>query len=1107
MDQQLEIKRYKRWERLGGWLIFLFSTIVYLLTMEKSSGLWDNPEFITTFHKLEVGHPPGAPFYMLVYNFFSHFFPQHGDWIAIAANTASGIISGITVMILFRTIAHLIRRGDMLYKSEGSVWEVQRVIPKDRAVLYLGGALVGSFLYAFTDTFWYNAVEAEVYSFSSCFTALVFYLMLKWEEQADEEGVDRWLLLIAYLMGLSVGVHLLNLLAIPAMALIYYFRKYEEQTLKGALLAILISFGIIAILMFGILQGVPQVAGWFDLLFVNTLGLPYNTGLAFYVVVLLLLLGGTIYLAISRPVRVGALQISFLLSVVLIGIPFMGNGWVLPTLIITGLTLYLFKAKSLDLHVLGLSAASMLLFFVGLSTYGVTLIRANSDIPMNQNTPSDVFSLRYYLSREQYGNTPLIYGQTYASLPKYDEYGKAVTKKSTTYKRVAKTTPEEKDRYVKVTSESIQYRDDMKMFFPRVYSAMMPHHKQGYEIWGNVEGRSVTVNDRGEMRTVVLPTFGENLRYFFTYQVNYMYWRYFLWNFSGRQNDLHGQGELTKGNAITGIPFIDALFLGSQDNLPSDITNNKGHNRYFMLPLILGVIGLIGQIYGSRRNRQNFWVILMLFFMTGLAIVLYLNQPPFQVRERDYAYAGSFYAFAIWIGFAVPVLYDLIARRKEAWRKPIVALIVTLICLPVPVLVLAENYDDHNRHGRRLTIDTGNNYLESCEPGSIIFCNGDNDTFPLWYAQEVEGVRTDVKVANTSYLQADWYIEQMKRPTYDAQPLPITWGMKEYGGDKRSVVYIVPQIKDTIPARVALDFAASDDPALRKLPQVAQLIDYIPGEFFSVKYDTQELIERGILYPSDTALVQNNEQMVFDFSSKSYLGKQELAIMDMLENSKFERPVYYCITVADTEHLKMTDNFRQTGMVYQVLPFNVKGTGTEIDTERMYRNVTERFKWGGADVEGVYFDENSRNMLEAYRSKIFAPLASSLLAEGDTVRAKEILALAETAIRPDVVPHSVTSIPLIGAHYDAGDIAGAEKTSRTIMEKNLEYLRWYFSLNPKLLLSSLRDLESHLIVCSELLRYNKAYDGKLGEVYEEEVDQFSRLHYAIYRELEKSIKQ
>lgn len=1091
----MQKSKYKLWERLLSIAVFVLSTIVYFITMEKSATVWDNPEFITTFHKLEVGHPPGAPFYMLVYNFFSHFFPQHGDWIAISANALSGIFSGLTILLLFRTIAHLIRRGEEL-SGDGKETRTSNI-------LALGGALVGSLLYAFTDTFWYSAVEAEVYAFSSFFTALVFYLMLKWEESTDERYADRWLLVIMFLMGLSVGVHLLNLLAIPAMSLIYYFKKYEHPTWRGGIISILISFVLIAIMMFGIIQGAPEVAGWFDLFFVNTLGLGFNSGLVAYVLLLVASLGLAFYATMRRPVPQVLMRICFFVAVILIGIPFMGKGWLLPVLIIGGLVYYLFVRKRQDLHKIGLSSLSLFLFFLGLSTYGVILIRANSDIPMNQNTPSDVFSLKYYLSREQYGSTPLIYGQTYASLPEYDANGRAQTKKSTIYKRAEKMSPDEKDRYVDTESETIVFRKDMNMLFPRMYSTLMPHYKDGYEMWGDVMGEARTISDRGEPRTVQVPTFGENLRYFFSYQVNYMYWRYFLWNFSGRQNDIQGQGEITRGNWISGIPFIDGMFLGPQDNLPAFIKDNPAHNRYYMLPLILGLLGLLMQIFGtSKRSMQNFWIVLALFFMTGLAIVLYLNQPPYQVRERDYAYAGSFYAFAIWIGFGVPALYNLLTKNGEQ-RKPGLAIGVTLVSMLVPVLVFAENFDDHNRSGRRIAADAGNNYLESCEPNGIIFCNGDNDTFPLWYAQEVEGVRPDLRVCNTSYLQADWYISQMKKQVYDSAPLPIKWGLREYGGDKRGIAYIIPQVEDTIPLRLGLDFVASEDPKLKQLSGVAQRIDYMPSENLKIEYDPQQLIRSGMLYPSDTAYI-TEPQMKFNFKGKNYLGKQELIILDMMDGNKFERPVYYCITVGGSEHVGMTNYFRQTGMAYQVMPFATKGTSAEVDVERMYKNVMTKYKWGGADVKGVYMDDNNRKMLETYRSMIFGKLAQSLAAQGDVTRAKEVLALSEKAIRSDVVPHGASSLGLIQAYYDVKDIKGAEAISTDMMEENMDALRWYFRLNTRQFVLNMSDIETRIIVASEILRLNKANGGSLSKKYEKELNIFQEGYFNTYKQLNPS---
>lgn len=1087
----MEIKIYKRWEKLLGWFCFLISTTVYLFTMGKSASVWDCPEFIATFSKMEVGHPPGAPFYMLVYNALSNFFPSGGQWVATAANAISAVFSGLTIMLLFLTTSHLIRRSEWLRKT----WVAPTHISTSEAILYLGGGAVAALLYAFTDTFWYSAVEAEVYSMSSFFTALVFYIMLRWEEDADKDNSDRWIILIAYLMGLSVGVHLLNLLTIPAMALLYYFRKFEHPNWKGGVLALLFSFALIVVLMFGIMQGVPQVAGYFDLFFVNTLGLHYNSGLVVYLILMIALLAFTYYLTIARPVRDKLLRMVFLLSVVLIGIPFIGNGWVIPVIIILGLGAYLLTAKHLPVHIMNVCTMSMMLFLFGMSTYGVTLIRANSDIPMNQNSPSDVFSLRYYLSREQYGSTPLLYGQTYASLPEYDAGGRAITTKTTSYRRAIKASPDEKDRYEKQVSEEIVYRKDMMTFFPRMYSNMMPHYKQGYEVWGEVKGHTVNVNERGHAKTVVVPTFLENLRYFFSYQVNYMYWRYFLWNFSGRQNDLQGQGEIYKGNWITGIPFLDGIFLGPQDNMPDFIAQNKAHNRYFLLPLLLGLIGLVAQLYGNKRSNENFWIILSLFFMTGLAIVLYVNQPPYQVRERDYSYAGSFYAFSIWIGFAIPALYAMVVKHNK--EKPIVASVLTLIGLGVVALVFQQNLDDHNRDGRRLASDFGNNYLESCEDNAIIFCNGDNDTFPLWYAQDVEGIRTDVKVCNTSYLQADWYIDQMKRKGEKNSPMPISWTPQQYGGEKRLVAYVIPTTRDTIPLRIGLDFVASDDPKFKQVPRIAQPIDYLPAEYLSLPYDGKRLIENGTLLKSDTMWISPN--MVFDFSTKQYLGRHELIILDMLDTNRFERPVYYAITVGEDQRVGLTRNFRQTGMAYQVLPINVKATGNEVDLERMYRNVTERFRWGGAEVPGTYFDENCRKLVETYRSMIFAPLAKGLALGGDRVRAREILKLSEVAILEENVPHDVNSLPLVEAYYLSGLHDEGDRIGGIIIETRLRELDWFFRLNSEQLVNSLSAVDNDVLILTEAIKLSESLGGSLKSKYGERVLKYQKDFISLYQ--------
>ncbi len=1093
-------KTYKIWERVLSYAVFVIATVVYLITMEKSASPWDCPEFITTFHKLEVGHPPGAPFYMLVYNFFSTFFPGDQASVALAANAMSGILSGLTILLLFRTISHLIRRT-MSIRDNG---EGDGRLSKGKAYAALGGALTGSLLYAFTDTFWFSAVEAEVYSFSSFFTALVFYLMLRWEESADSPGSDRWIIGIAYLMGLSIGVHLLNLLCIPAMALLYYFKKYDNPTWKGGVVAVVASFALIGIIMFGIVQGMPKVAGWFDVLAVNTFGLPFNSGLAVHILLLVGALVTTYVATVRRPTNFMLLRIALLCSIVLIGIPFMGSSWVVPVLIIGGLGFYLFKlskGKPLHLRTINVMSVAMFVFFVGVSTYGVILIRANSDIPMNQNTPSDVFSLNYYLSREQYGKAPLLYGPSYASLPEYQSDGRMKLKETRIWKRAEKMNPEDKDRYEPYTSKEIVYRSDMMMLFPRVYNSTMAHYPEGYRIWSRQTGKTVTVTDRGEPKSVVLPTFGDNLTYFFAYQVNYMYWRYFLWNFSGRQNDLPGQGEVTKGNWLTGIPFLDALFLGPQDDLPDFIKENKAYNRYYMLPLILGIIGLLFQLNYKRRGKEAFWITFALFFMTGLAIVLYINQPPYQVRERDYAFAGSFYAFCIWIGFAVPALYESLKKYIKGNHTG-AAVVSTLLCFGVTTLVFVENFDDHNRNGRRIAADFGRNYLESCEPNAVIFCNGDNDTFPLWYAQEVEGVRQDLRVCNTSYLQADWYIEQMKKDAYDSKALPISWGLREYGGDRRSIVYLFPLVKDTVEVSTALAYASSDDPKHKRLPEIAQEVDHIPSNKLYIPYNADELIARGVLAPSDTAFV-GDQRMLFDFSQKRYLGKQELVILNMLDQSKLTRPFYYCITVGESERVGMTPNFRQTGMAYKVMPFHTKGTGTEIDVEAMYDNVVNKFRWGGADVAGVYMDENARRTCETYRSMIFAPLADGLLAKGDTVRAKEVLALSLQAIRPDVVPHGISSLPLIASFYKAGEHEQAQSISAEIIERSLRALHWYHRLDANTFVSVLREVEEYIMIVNELLRLDGLNGGVLTEKYSEEYYVYEKHYIDLRRVLDQ----
>lgn len=1087
MKQQI----FKRIEMIGAVVVMLLSSIVYILTMEKSSSLWDCPEFITTFDRLEVGHPPGAPFYMLVYNFFSTILPIGSNHVAIAANTVSALMSGATVMLLFLSISHLVRRCFVRSEEEQAEGRMGGYM----SYVVLGSALVGSLLYAFTDTFWYSAVEAEVYSFSSLFTALVFYLMLKWEAAADSSTADRWIVGIAYLMGLSIGVHLLNLLCLPAMGLIYYYKRSPNPTFKGSIGALLGSFALIAIVMFGIVQGAPAVAGMFELFTVNLLGLPFNSGLILYLIVLSLLLIVGYVESIRIEPRRRLMQAIFLVVVILMGIPFMGSSWIVPVLIIALVAWWAFTRPSFTSKLMNLAMLCLAVFFVGVSTYGVILIRANSDIQLNQNNPSDVFTLKRYLSREQYGSTPHLYGKTYASLPERNSDGSTKFKESVQWQRASKSSETDKDRYEKLTVQEPVYRSDMNMLFPRVFNSTQAHFPQGYKMWSDHKGRTMSVNDGGQMKTVVVPTFGDNLTYFFRYQVGYMYWRYFMWNFSGRQNDLAGQGEATRGNWITGITPLDNILLGIDlDSMPEHMKQNKGQNKYFMLPFLLGLLGIFFLLVSrnaskSPKSLETLFIVFMLFFMTGLAIILYINQSPYQVRERDYTFAASFYAFSIWIAFGVAYISEIIDyyvfKGTESKKAPIIA---TLLCMFVPALVFAQNYDDHNRHGRTLASDFGYNYLESCDPNGIIFCNGDNDTFPLWYAQEVEGVRRDLRVCNTSYLQADWYVDQMKKDMYDSKALPISWHPNQYAGEKLSVIYVVPILQDTVALDKALDFATSTDPKNKTLPNVNRQIDYIPTETFSLQYDPDDLIRKGAIYPADTAFIPTSRKMIFNMKEKQLLGKHESVILNIMANNNFERPIYYCTTVPDSEYVGMKPYFRQTGLAYRVLPFRAGDSiATQVDTERMYDNVMNKFRWGGADRKGVYMDENARRMFEGYRTEVFAVLANALVAKGDTVRAQEVLKKGLQVLPAEVIPHTRTSIPMVDALYNAGMKEEALALSKEMVSRSLDILRWAASQSIDGQTGSSREIDEALLVSTTIARINKIYNEEYYKSIEPDV--------------------
>ena len=1084
------MKNFKLINNVVGWITFLIASTVYLLTIEPTASFWDCGEFIASAYKMEIGHPPGAPFFMLTANLFSQFASDPSN-VAMMVNSMSALFSGLSILFLFWSVSHLSRHVIVGNKEEISLSETITII---------GCGLVGALAYTFSDTFWFSAVEGEVYAYSSLFTAVVFWLILKWEEVADTPHADRWIVLIAFLMGLSIGVHLLNLLCIPAIVLVYYYRKFPNPTMKGTIIALLISFAIIGLMMYGVVQGLVEVCGWFELFFVNTLGMPYNSGVYAYIIILAGVLIWGIWETMrdkTNPIR---MKISFLISVILLGIPFIGNGYVIGIILIIALAIYLFKKKSLNIQILNTILVSLMVIVIGYSSYAVTLIRATADTPMNQNAPKDVFKLRAYLAREQYGQNPLFYGQTYASEIKRVADGNSciavMEKESPIWSRIIKKDPNEKDRYfISQYSESIKYVDEMNMLFPRMYSDS-PTHIQAYKEWGKVKGEPVTYTQCGETKTVMKPTFLENIRFFLSYQVNFMYWRYFMWNFSGRQNDIQGFGDILHGNWITGISFIDEFLVGPQEDQPYEVINNKGHNVYYMLPLLLGILGLLYQANAGKKGIQSFWITFFLFFMTGIAIVMYLNQTPYQPRERDYAYAGSFYAFCIWIGFGVAALAKSI-RRYLKIPAVTAAIAATVLCLIVPIQMAAQNWDDHDRSGRYVCRDFGSNYLESCEPNAIIFTNGDNDTFPLWYAQGVEGRRTDVRVCNASYLQTDWYINQMKRQAYDSEPLPISWNYEDYIQGTRDAAHIIPAIKDKIDLKAALDFVRSNDPATKKLSGYSQELTFIPSDKLSFRIDSVAAKK------VNTDAPELAKSMEINLEGKVALIKNDLIVLDMLQTNNWERPMYFAITVDPKLYLNMEPYFQQTGMTYQIVPAQVKGTKYEINTERMYDNVMNKFKWGGVDKKGVYLDENVLKMCKSYRSNIFSNLAQALINQGKLDKALAVLDKCMEVFPPENVPIDGSALSLAEAYYMLNQKEKAEKIYSAIADNAIRNINWFCRLPYDKLLSVSDMLRHNLAVLQNVVQVTKAYDPEFSKQFQEELDNFNMAFQPINKEKEE----
>lgn len=992
------MKNFKKLNNIVGWLTFAVAAITYLLTIEPTASFWDCPEFITTSYRLEVGHPPGAPFFMILGRFFTILGGSAAN-AAVMINAMSALASAFTILFLFWTITHLSKK---LIKPQGEAYT------QGQLIAILGSGVVGALAYTFSDTFWFSAVEGEVYASSSLFTALVFWAILKWENEADEPQANRWIILIAYLMGLSIGVHLLNLLAIPAIVFVYYFRKYP-LTRNGVLISLAASLLILGVVMYGIIPGVITVASWFELMFVNGVGLPYNTGAVIYA---FLLIAGLVY-----------------------GI------------------LYTIRKKKVLWNTILLGVTVIL---IGYSSFAMIVIRSSANPPMDQNSPDNVFSLLSYLNREQYGDRPLLYGQYYNTpLDKYVDDKPYYIQKNGKY-------------VVADMRQKPVFDSNLSTIFPRMYSRENDH-VEAYKNWANIKGRRVSVTDEdGQAKTIDLPTFGENLTFFLNYQVGHMYFRYFMWNFSGRQSDIQSHGEITNGNWITGINFIDSIRLGDQKNLPAEFKNNKGKNAYYMLPFILGILGIVFMYNRGIEGKKDLWTVFLLFIMTGLAIVIYLNQTPLQPRERDYAYAGSFYAFTIWIGIGVLGIYELLKKYISDTTSAGVA--GGLALLLVPMLMAAENWDDHDRSNRYTCRDFGANYLKSCVPNAVIFTNGDNDTFPLWYNQDVEGVRKDVRVCNLSYFQTDWYIDQMKSKAWESEPLPISFTHDLYVQGKRDVIYLMedPRLKGSVELKKALEFVKDEDPRT-KLEQ-ADNAAYIPSKQLYMVVDKEAVIRNKAVNPQDYDKIVDT--LKIDLSNKHYITKDELMVLDMIANNNWERPLYFAITVGRDKYINLQDYFQLEGLAYRLVPIKTESSDGglnvgRVDSKAMYEQVMNNFKWGNMNSPKVYIDENNARMMMNIRNT-FNRLAESLVAEGQTDKAVQVLDRGIELIPHKIVPYNYFSIMMAETYFNAGKSEKGKEIINTIMTDYEEQLEYFFKLNKPMRASVDEDIQRILYFMREM---------------------------------------
>ncbi len=947
-----------------AWLTFAVAAIVYGLTVEPTASLWDCPEFIACGYKLEIGHPPGAPFFMLVANLFAQL-ARDPSQVAWMVNLLSALLSAGCIFFLFLTVTHLARK---LLCSSSDDLTLAKVI----CIEVCG--LVGALAYTFSDTFWFSAVEAEVYAFSSFLTALMFWLIFKWEDEADSPQSDRWIILIAYITGLSIGVHLLCLLCLPAMSFVVYFRMAKHITKRGLLITFVAGGLLVALILYGLIPGVVMAGGWFELLFINVFGCPYHTGLLCYII-----------------------------------------------LLTTILVLIYYKVKR---RFLKLSLACVMMILAGYSSYGVIYIRANARTPMSENAPGNIFAIASYLNREQYGDTPLFHGPAYCSEVDYEAMGNYLVAKQVEGKAIYRPTADTTEQHYDVIRHDSHYLYKQNMYFPRMHSS---RHAKAYEDWMG-----------GVRKHDGLPTMAENLRFFLTYQVNFMYWRYFLWNFVGRQNNIQGHGETEHGNWITGFRWIDDWLLGCDTTkLPSDLKTNKGRNVFYALPLLLGLLGIIGQWRRRRQGKEQLLVVALLFVMTGLAIVLYLNQTPLQPRERDYAYAGSFYAFAIWIGLGAGTVI-IFSQRLLKRRKLTATIGGACLCLAVPLQMASQTWNDHDRSGRYTCRDFGANYLESMQRDGhpIILTNGDNDTFPLWYNHEVERKRTDTRVCNLEYLQTDWYIDQLKRPAYDSPALTISWRHEDYQEGRREIIPVRPDLKTEIQSLMA----AHPEEAKKMLGDEP--------------FELRNILEKWVLndqeemqcIPTDSMTVTSEAgQMIISLKDKKALYKNDLMVLEMLSKADWSRPMYTSISLGPENASFLRDHLVLEGLAYRVSP---TATGQQVDVERLYDNIMHRFRYGGLSSKGIYVDEDVKHLANTHQL-IMGILIDSLLQQGDTKRALAVCRKWQREMPQENVPYTEAALSMARCYYMTHHDRKGDEIVGSLLRRAQEWLAWIETITPQ----------------------------------------------------------